>query len=336
MTVLRMAGGLRRGGWAALLAGALIGAPVAAHIFIFPWQRAGNAPCEPGGGWRVECFWDIPEGSAAHLLTAENYIVGRDPTFTFHADYLDWPAGDAANVPDDALARMGDLLNAYISDLSDPEALNLPMRHFLIRATGYFDVILEDAKDPFSPPIRKDYGLIAFDGGRVRIDTTTIFRIVVPIPPDSFFFEDAIYPSPGLYKIEITYFQRFNPGGTDGTELAGVELRTCQPDGFDHPGGELMICPDGSLARVTPPRLIYQFEDVLPELVGDFDADNDVDLFDFSRFQRCFTDSGFEGEYDEGCEKFDLDLDDDVDLDDYRDSFAGFTGAQECNRIGGG
>lgn len=304
-----------------------------AHIFLFPWQRAGTAPCHRGNGWRVECFYDLPDNAAANLLTAEQFISDKQPTFTFHADYIDWPAGDRVNDLDTSFATMGDFLDDYVSDFSDSGALGLPFRHFLLRATGYFIVDLNDAKDPFAPPIRKDYGLFAYDGGRVRIDTTTIFRIVLPILPDSFYFEDGIFPSPGLYKIEVTFFQRYNPGGNDGTERAGVELRSCQDDGLDLPGQDRLPCPIGhGTAKGTPPRLIYQQSDILPDTIGDFDADNDVDLYDFARFQRCFTGPGYEGEYDPGCEKFDLDGDDDVDLEEYAINFAAFTGAMYCDR----
>lgn len=304
-----------------------------AHIFIFPWQRAGTAPCYRGQGWHVECFYDLPDNAADNLLTAEQYIRDKSPTFTFHADYIDWPAGERVNDLDTSFATMGDFLNDYVSDFSDPGAPSWPFRHFLLRATGYFIVDLNDAKDPFSPPIRKDYGLFAYDGGRVRIDTTTIFRIVVPIQPESFYFEDGIFPSPGLYQIEVTFFQRYNPGGTDGTEYAGVELRTCQQDGLDLPGQDYLPCPEGQgTAKGTPPRLIYRADDILPDTIGDFDADNDVDLYDFSRFQRCFTASQFEGEYEAGCEKFDLDGDDDVDIEEYALNFAVLTGALWCDR----
>lgn len=328
----------RRGGnrWfrAALTSALLVPIVVVGHIFIFPWQRGGNAPCYPGGGWDVRCFYDIPDDSAQNLLTAEGYVLSRQPTFTFHADYIDWPAGERGSDLDTTFATMGDFLDDYVSNVSLEGALDLPFKHFLLKATGYFSFVLADAKDDTAPPIRKDFGLVVFDGGRVKVENTTIFRMVVPNPPDSFFFEDAIIPSPGAYRVEVTFFQKLNPGGTDGTERAGVELRTCQPDGLELPGGDLMVCPDGGKAKGTPPRLVYKYEDLLQSTIGDFDADNDVDLYDWSRFQSCFTGPGFEGNYDPGCEKFDLDLDQDVDLTDYVGSFGDFGGAMDCDRGG--
>ncbi len=51
-------------------------------------------------------------------------------------------------------------------------------------------------------------------------------------------------------------------------------------------------------------------------VLGDFDGDSDVDLFDAERFQICF--SGVNGGIATGCATFDFDGDGDVDLADYR------------------
>jgi len=56
---------------------------------------------------------------------------------------------------------------------------------------------------------------------------------------------------------------------------------------------------------------------------GDADCDGDVDLFDYAKFQACYTDSG--GVASAGCNMMAIDADQDVDLDDY-ELFAGLLG----------
>ena len=58
---------------------------------------------------------------------------------------------------------------------------------------------------------------------------------------------------------------------------------------------------------------------------GDAEPDCDVDLADFARFQRCFGESRVSGE----CAVFDLETDDDVDLDDYELWTQSLTGPAE-------
>lgn len=57
---------------------------------------------------------------------------------------------------------------------------------------------------------------------------------------------------------------------------------------------------------------------------GDADEDLDVDLFDFSVYQRCFT--GLGGSVAAGCERADFDGDNDIDLDDWSGLRGAFIG----------
>ena len=60
------------------------------------------------------------------------------------------------------------------------------------------------------------------------------------------------------------------------------------------------------------------------DIPGDFDADGDVDMIDFARFQGCSTGPGVV-ELAPGCCFFDFDSDRDVDLDDYAEFHQEFT-----------
>ncbi len=300
------------------------------HLFIFDSQRAGAAPCQPGNGWFVECFYGISDEAAANLLTAEAYVSEESPTFTFRAQYLDWPAGPAAYGLDADFETLGDLLDDYISDLSDLDALDLPFDHFLLRATGYVNARLRDSDFQPAPPVWMDFGLAVFDGGRVRMSTTTITRILFPQPPYGYGTENAIIESPGAYRVEVTLFNRYDPQNEFGAERAGIELLTCHEDGMDTPSGFLLVCDMGD-AKIAPPWYFYDAEDVLPVMPSDFDVDNDVDLRDIAGFQACFTGPGNKGALDEGCRTFD-DEDNDVDLLDFSIFVGSIGGPEPCAR----
>jgi len=282
-------------------------------------------------GWEVACYHDIPEADAANLLTAEAYVNTVAPTFTFHASYLDWPAGLDKSRPDTAYETMGDFLDGYISDLSDPQALDLPFDHFLLRATGVIDIRMSDTTDPGRvPPVWMDFGFTAFDGARLRLDTTTIFRLVIPQPPLSFFTEDAIVEAPGAYPIEVTFFQRFDPLGLHNADQAGFEFVACYPDGIELQSGQFVPCLGDAEATATPPRIIYQDDQIGTILPGDFDVDNDFDMQDMARLQACFT--GPNGQIDllHVCDEFDLTGDNLVDVDDWNMINGNFTSPNVC------
>jgi hypothetical protein len=66
--------------------------------------------------------------------------------------------------------------------------------------------------------------------------------------------------------------------------------------------------------------------DCTPEGNPDHDLDGDVDLYDFHWFQACFSDEGVTYPGGLGCERFDFDGDEDVDLTDYGEVYGLLTG----------
>lgn len=288
-----------------------------AHIFIFESERDGAIACEPGTGWTAACWYDVPDSAAANLLTVEAYIAGLEPTFTFKTDYIDWPAGDDSYRLDDEFATLGEFLAPYAYDFSDPDAPNFSFdKHFVIRCTGWTSVQLEDSQFSVPPPVWMDYGLTAYDGGRVKMGNTTIFRIVVPTLDPSFYTDNAIIDDPGGYKLQVTYFNRYDPTNAFNMSKTGVEFYACYEDGLLTPGGTSFTCEFGQF-RVMPPWRIYQEEAVLEIIPADWDIDDDVDLMDYGFFQNCYTGPGHKGELGYNCGVLDLDVDFDVDLDDY-------------------
>lgn len=292
-----------------------ISAPAGAHVYIFNVWRVGSAPAYDGSGWIGEAFLHVPDENATTLLAAEAYILNREPDFTFRTEWIDFPAGPVDVAEDTSFATMGDFLNDYIFDVSDPTKLDEPFGNFVLRFSGYLRVRIEDSSlaDP-NLPAWVEFGTSGYDGYRVRVHDT-VYRLPVVDPNFSFYFENCIVETLGMYPIQVTYFNRFDPDNTANMNRAGIELYSWHTGGLPWPAGNHLIHPVLGPATIVPPRVIYQEEDLLPLIPGDFDAQHDVDLRDMQWLQNCFTGSGDEkGGFflNPGCDAFDFDDDDDV------------------------
>jgi hypothetical protein len=121
----------------------------------------------------------------------------------------------------------------------------------------------------------------------------------------------------GLFPIEITYVNVYDPNGTMGNERAGVEVYSWHGGGLPWPAGLQMVHEVRGPATLLPPRVIYQIppEERLPVVKGDFEADYDIDLHDFQWYQLCSNpDFFFLPTY---CRAFDADGDGRLDGSDY-------------------
>jgi len=270
-------------------------------------------------------FLNIPDDIAANLIAAENYVIGRTPDTIFRTDWIDFPAGPTAVDLDTNFATIGDFFNDYISEVSSPGVLAEPFGNFLVRFSGFLRVEPKhDSVDQAGVPIWVDFGAVGYDGYRLLIGET-IYRfwlLTPPDPADPFFFffrENPIVEMPGLYRIEFTYINRYDPTGELGSPWAGMELHSWHGGGLPWPMGERMIHPLFGPGTIVPPRVIYQQEDVQPVQPGDFTADTFVDFRDLQFFQSCFTGPGDDIFIilNAGCHNFDFDDDIDVDLNDW-------------------
>lgn len=303
----------------ASLSGAL--GNVRADVFINESFRVGAFPDYPGSGWFAEVYLDIPDADARSLFFAETYIESTAPDFTFRTEWIDFPAGTTAYELDADYATMGDLLNDYLTDVSDPSKLDEPIRNFVIRFSGLLKVRLEDdTVGSVPPPAWVDFGTYGYDGYRLKI-AQTIYRFPLVAPLDFFWRENGIMNIGGLYPIEYTWFNQWDPMGTLGTETVGMELYSWHGGGLELPGGENMNHPQFGFGTIVNPAIIYQPGDEQPVPVGDFDGDGHVNLRDANWFNICF--SGPLGEVPIllglECDRFDFDKDTDVDIDDYVD-----------------
>jgi hypothetical protein len=75
--------------------------------------------------------------------------------------------------------------------------------------------------------------------------------------------------------------------------------------------------PDGTVTRLFDVAVNQELT-ITQGGFGDLDADGDVDLLDFQRFQSCYTNGGPGGIiYAGGCRASDFDGDGDVDGDEF-------------------
>ena len=272
-----------------------------------------------GSGWHAECYL-IPESAAGSIFDAERYAVGRTPDFTFATDWLDFPDGPTALGLDTDFATFGDFFNGHIRDVSDPTKLETTFGHFLVKFKGVLRVTMDDNVDfDGRLPVWVDVAVNGHGGMRVRIGGEG-FRVEFGDPADPFYWEHFFFNLPGMYPIEINYFNRYEASPNATFKRAGFEVYTLHGGGRPWPAGQNLIHAVRGAATLMPPWVIFQTPDVLPARVGDFDTDDDFDFRDFHWLQSCFTGPPDEEigpvELGEDCEWMDFDGDKDVDLDD--------------------
>jgi len=302
--------------------------------------REGGYPPYEGAGWVAKVYLNLPlpdppedtsEQDLGTLIEAEAYVAEATPDFTFRTDWIDFPAGPEAVALDTSFSTMGDFLNDYIYDVSDPSKLDEPFGNFLIKFEGYLKVTFdEDLTSAIGLPIWVDFGTIGYDGFRLEVGTT-IYRFpkmfVIGGEPIFFWRENPICEAAGMFPIRVTYYNRYDadldpdPPTQQNyhNEYAGIEVYTWHGSELALPAGQNMVHAVRGPGTIIPPRVIYQAGDVQPLVTGDFTADGLVDGRDLRWFQTCFTGPG-----DEifvllatGCHRFDFDEDQDVDLTDF-------------------
>ncbi|GJM23708.1 MAG: hypothetical protein DHS20C16_01230 [Phycisphaerae bacterium] len=264
---------------------------------------------------------NIPDASAITLLNAEIYIANRSPDFTFKTTYIDFPAGPSDGALDTSYATIGDFLDDYIFDVSDPSKLEEPFGSFLIRFNGLLNVQIRDSSfEAYGLPLLIDFATQAHGGYRTRIGTTSIYRVQnTAFVGSPFMTENAVLLGLGLFPIQITYLQQYDPTNASGNELAGVELYSWHPNGLPWPAGAAMNNPRFGDMTVTSPNVIYQTSEIPAPAKCDFNGDFRGDLLDVQALQLCFGGDGFDvvaNGGDPACLAFDFDDDGDVDVAD--------------------
>ncbi|MGB0716687.1 MAG: hypothetical protein ACPGXK_12460, partial [Phycisphaerae bacterium] len=308
----------------------LAGQPARAHVFVSPDFQQGPNPLYEGTGWMAEAYLEIPDESAGNLFAAEAWSASRSPDLTFRTDWIDFPAGPTGIDLDANFETMDDFLGGHAYELSDPAQMERPFGNFLLKFTGYLAVRFEDdISSLIGPPLWVDFGTLGYDGYRLVVGETIYRFPKVPLigeEPVFFWRENPICEVGGLFRIEFTYLNIYDTDPDPDptvfhTEYTGIELYTWHGSELDHPGGLFMIHPERGQGTIIPPRVIYQEEDQTEVITHDFDADQNIDLFDFGWMQNCFSGPVTEESFflDPGCFIFDSDEDGDLDLFDYPD-----------------
>lgn len=307
---------------------------VSAHPFVPQVHRIGTYPDYDGNGWFGEAFLHIPEppeGTVFNLLYVDNYVTGRTPDFTFRTPWIDFPSGPDAFREDNAFQTVGDLLDDYIYAVSDSTKLDEPFSSLYLRFTGFMKAVFSDETRLEHPttslPLWLDFGSMGYDGYRTRVGDVSCYRVVnVNVVKDPWYNFGPGVEVPGLFPVEITYFNHYDPDGTLGAPYAGFELYSWHEDGLPLPSGANAIHAVKGSMRLAPPRLIYEATDALPVVKGDFDADLDFDLQDFQGLQGCLT--TVPDKFASGCDWMNMDDSGHIDLEDFKFFFDLLAGPQ--------
>ena len=330
----------------ASLAIVAIASPVSSHVYVARNMLAGAYPPYPGSGWLGEAYLSLPEKAVDNLLSVEPYVRDLEPDFTFRTTWIDFPAGPKDSVPDSDLSTIGDFLNDYVTDVSDPSKLDEPMSHFFLRFTGYVKVRLSDEtriRDFIGLPVWVDFANMGYDGYRAGTPplpgvgglSATYYRVPdVNLNDNPWTHFGPNMEVLGLYPIEVTYFNRYDPNGELAAPLAGIELYGfhAESDKF-WPAGQQMFHEVFGFGRLVPPSVIYQAEDVQPLRGGDFDGDTDLDLLDYQWLQIC-GDPTFIF-LPAGCDVYDLDATQSIDASERAAFLNAFDGPVMPREAGG-
>lgn len=299
--------------WGLVALSGLAAGPAAGHFFVVVGDRVGPSPTHAGSGWVGEAFLNLSDQAATELLSSEIYIMNRQPDFTFRTTYIDFPAGPDDFALDADLATIGDFLDDYIFDVSDPAKLNTPMGNFVLRFNGLVNVRFEDSTlGTYGLDVLLDFATQGFGAYRTRIGATNIYSLSDTRFGGPLFGENGLIQALGLFPIQITYLNRYDPNAQFNHEKVGVELYSWHPGGLPWPAGQLLNIPGFGLAAVTPPSVIYQAQDIPLPVKGDADGDLASTLGDFRAMQNCYTGAGAFA-LSPSCTALDFDNDGDID-----------------------
>lgn len=267
----------------------------------------------------------------ASLVKVERFIINREPDFTFRTDWIDFPAGPEGSRLDADFGTLGDFLGDQIRNVSELTRLDEPFGTMILRFRGLIRVTLPDEVRirPFIElPVWIDIATMGFDGYRLDIGETVylVSNVNFSSPRQPFFRFGPAIQVPGLFPIQVTYFNSYDPQAAQGSERAGIEVYGFYEGGLPWPAGEQMQHEFFGVGTVVPPAVIYQNDDALPVLPGDFDADFDIDLRDVRWFAICANPDLVR--LPSGCDAFDLNGDRRVTLVDFASFQATLKGPQ--------
>lgn len=189
-----------------------IGQAARAEVFIPASSRVSGVIVETG---LTGLFYDRndPAGAINSLAAADAVIASSSPNAAFISTWVDYPSGNEAIL---FLPRLGELLGADAAGLQPPGAAASSVSPMVMRFTGVIHVDEAMDIDSGNSTIDVRFALGSDDGSRLRIGGQTLISIdgtgvFFSFPPGQ--FEVASFEAPGLYPVEIVWYDHFGGVG---------------------------------------------------------------------------------------------------------------------------
>ena len=181
---------------------------------------------------------DDPPDVINSLAVADDIIASSSPSATFSSTLVDYPNGN-----DDILfvPTLGELLHDDAASLNPPGAADSVASPMVMRFMGVINVTEDFDIDPNNSTIDVRFALGSDDGSRLRIGGQTLISIdgtgvFLNFPPEQ--IEVANFEAPGLYPIEIVWYDHFGGIGIDGivaSLVARIPVRQQALQGLSRP-----------------------------------------------------------------------------------------------------
>jgi hypothetical protein len=188
-------------------------------IVIASSAKVAPSPALPGEGLNGE-FWDTL--NTRNLTSAQNTIAGGVPDATFLASSVDYPNGLRNLFVDNR--TLEDFLGVDGASLSG--AQNTPLRGSVFRLSGFISILDEFDSNADPSAIDVTFSVRSDDGFQLNIGGETVAQFT-GLRPFGNTSGVASFAQPGLYPIELIYFEN--------RIAAGVEFASSfsqEPDGI--------------------------------------------------------------------------------------------------------
>lgn len=195
---------------ASLAVAALIlvcGSAQAQPLFVPAFEAVGPpATSRPGDG--LNAFWYSDPANPGQvygsIAGAMSYMALMPPEGTFTATLLWWNGGDTTDINDFLDAEFGHDSNTLMPPVKQP------IRSSIIDLTGFLNITSADLDATFA--INSDDGAALYVGMPGTYDYPVILNDYIHAPLQK--QQEVQFEAPGLYPIEIIYFnQDYNGGG---------------------------------------------------------------------------------------------------------------------------
>jgi hypothetical protein len=177
--------------------------PAANASVIIPGSSNQGSAIIPGTGL-AGTFWDSPDDQDLSNLATADTVSSGAVTATFLATTIDYPDGATDSVSTDTLVK--DFLGVDAATLSPSAAGDLTILRSVLKFTGFIEILAVDDIDASTPEIELGFSVGSDDGFRLRIGGVLVSQFD-GLRGFSFTSETAVFAAPGLYAIDLLYFE---------------------------------------------------------------------------------------------------------------------------------